>query len=51
MYRYAIQQRRSNLPDDWMTIGHSKTLKGAARLLDMFRRSSAIECRVIRVTT
>lgn len=49
MYRYAIQQRRSNLPDDWMTIGHSKTLEGAAWLLDMFRRYSTIEYRVVRV--
>lgn len=50
MYRYAVQMRRSNIPDDWMTIGHSKTMKGAARLLEMFRKSSAVEYRMIRLT-
>lgn len=50
MYRYAVQMRRSNVPDDWMTIGHSKTMKGAARLLEMFRKSSAVEYRMIRLT-
>lgn len=51
MYRYAIQQRRSDKSDDWMTIGHSKTTKGAARLLEMFRKSSIGEYRMIRLTT
>ena len=50
MYRYAVQMRRSNIPYDWMTIGRSKTMKGAARLLEMFRKSSAVEYRMIRLT-
>lgn len=50
MYRcYAVQMRRSDIPGDWMTIGHSKTMKGAARLLEMFRKSSAGEYRMIRL--
>lgn len=49
MYRYAVQMRRSDFPDDWLTIGHSKTMKGAAWLLEMFRKSSAGEYRMIRL--
>lgn len=50
MRRYAVQMRRSNIPDDWLTIGHSKTMKGASRLLEMFSKSSAVEYRMIRLT-
>lgn len=49
MYRYVVQMRRSNIPDDWLTIGHSKTMEGASRLLEMFRKSSSGEYRMIRL--